>query len=54
MTDDLSRKIEQIWRMEIETYLEEYFFTQPEAATAFKWNNVKGRIGVKRSQKPVH
>jgi len=44
MIDDLSMKIEEIWRMEIETYLEEYFFSQPEAIVGFRWDKIKERV----------
>ena len=44
MVDDLPDKIEAIWRMEIETYLEEYFFSQPEVMSDFIWKSVKERI----------
>jgi len=44
MVHDLPDKIEQIWRMEIETYLEEYFFAQPETVNAFRWEKIRGKI----------
>lgn len=37
---DLPDQIQDIWRMEIEPYLEEYFFDQPEKADAFRWKEV--------------
>jgi len=37
-------KIEPIWRMEIEPYLEEYFFSQQEAVNKFRWERVKDRV----------
>ncbi|MFQ5787200.1 MAG: McrB family protein, partial [Thermodesulfobacteriota bacterium] len=37
---ELSEQIEDIWKMEIEPYLEEYFFDQPEKAEAFNWDNI--------------
>jgi len=46
MVENLARKIEHIWAMEIEPYLDEYFFSQPEAVHPFKWTTIKGRIGV--------
>ncbi|NLD38445.1 MAG: EVE domain-containing protein [Desulfatiglans sp.] len=46
MTDKLPEKLEHIWQMEIETYLEEYFFTQPETVAAFRWDVIHSRIGV--------
>jgi hypothetical protein len=30
--------------MEIEPYLEEYFFGQPEMAEVFRWTKVAGRV----------
>ena len=42
---DLTEQIEDIWRMEIEPYLEEYFFDQPEKASEFRWDKIKDKIG---------
>lgn len=30
--------------MEIEPYLEEYFFDQPEKLEEFRWQQVQGRV----------
>lgn len=37
---DLNIQLEDIWRMEIEPYLEEFFFDQPEKYKAFCWKMV--------------
>ncbi len=37
---DLAEQIEDVWRMEIEPYLEEYFFDQPDQVDAFRWEKV--------------
>jgi 5-methylcytosine-specific restriction enzyme B len=44
MADNLSDKIEHIWTMEIEPYLEEYFFSQPETVNSFRWAKIKERV----------
>jgi len=44
MRRDISEQIEDIWRMEIEPYLEEYFFDQPEKTNEFRWEKVKSDI----------
>ena len=44
MVENLMEVIEQIWTLEIEPYLEEYFFSQPEALNSFRWNTVKDKI----------
>ncbi|MFO8056562.1 MAG: AAA family ATPase, partial [bacterium] len=44
LLDDVTQHIEGIWRMEIEPYLEEYFFDQPDKAKNYKWEKVKERI----------
>ncbi len=46
MTDNLPEEIEDIWRMEVEPYLEEYFFDKQskEIIESFRWLNVKKRI----------
>ena len=41
---DLAGSIEDVWRMEIEPYLEEYFFDQPDKVDRFRWNHVSERI----------
>lgn len=41
---DLVDQIESIWRLEIEPYLEEYFFDQPKLVEQFRWNEVKKEI----------
>ncbi len=41
---DLHDHISDIWQMEIEPYLEEYFFDQPDKVRQFCWKNVAGRI----------
>jgi hypothetical protein len=44
LRDDLAEQIEDIWRMEIEPYLEEYFFDQQEKVNQFRWEKVKDKI----------
>jgi MoxR-like ATPase len=41
---DLHKTIQAIWRTEIEPYLEEYFYNQPEQVAAFRWSRVCGEI----------
>ena len=41
---DLSSHIEDIWRMEIEPYLEEYFFDQPDKVAAFHWPRIRDDV----------
>ena len=44
LREDLGTQIEDIWRMEIEPYLEEYFFDQPEKVEGLRWENIADRI----------
>lgn len=44
LRNDLEDQIEDIWRMEIEPYLEEYFFDQPAKVEEFRWVKVKGTV----------
>jgi len=44
LSKDLSENIEDIWRMEIEPYLEEYFFDQPDKVDEFRWKKVSKEI----------
>ena len=41
---DLATTLGAIWRTEIEPYLEEYFFDQPEQVDGFRWAQVRGVI----------
>ena len=43
--DDLATELPSIWQVEIEPYLEEFFFDQPEQMPAFRWPAVKARLG---------
>ena len=36
----LAAELADIWQMEIEPYLEEYFFSQPEQVRTFRWDTV--------------
>lgn len=40
----LEEEIKDIWRMEIEPYLEEYFFDRQEQVDEFRWDKVKHKI----------
>ena len=40
LCQDLTEQIENIWRMEIEPYLEEYFFDRPDTVDNFRWGEV--------------
>ncbi|MBX3011348.1 MAG: AAA family ATPase [Caldilineaceae bacterium] len=42
---DLATELPDIWQLEIEPYLEEYFFDQPDRVAAFRWAQVKGPFG---------
>ena len=44
LKEDLADQIEDIWRMEIEPYLEEYFFDQQDKTEAFRWEKVGKEI----------
>lgn len=41
LREKLPDEIADIWRMEIEPYLDEYFFDQPDKADAFRWERVQ-------------
>lgn len=41
---DLAAQIEDVWRMEIESYLEEYFFDQPDHLNDLRWEKVSGEL----------
>ena len=44
LTKSLKEELEDIWCMEIEPYLEEYFFNQPDKLDEFRWQKVKQQI----------
>ncbi|NEO32802.1 MAG: AAA domain-containing protein [Symploca sp. SIO3C6] len=44
LRDDLVDQIESIWQLEIEPYLEEYFFDQPSKVEQFRWHKVRKQI----------
>jgi 5-methylcytosine-specific restriction protein B len=44
LTSQLAAEVADIWQMEIEPYLEEYFFDQPAQVEAFRWEGVKQEI----------
>ena len=44
MQPNLADHLADIWRMEIEPYLEEYFFDRPDRVEAFRWPQVKADL----------
>ncbi len=46
LRDNLPQELESIWKMEIEPYLEEYFFDEPGKVAEFRWERVKEEIGI--------
>lgn len=44
LSPNIKEEIEDIWQMEIEPYIEELFFDQPDKAASFAWEKVKAEI----------
>ncbi len=44
LRDDLAQELEDIWKMEIEPYLDEYFFDQRGKVDAFRWDSIKAEV----------
>jgi len=44
LTEKLTEDIEDIWKMEIEPYLEEYFFDRLEKVDEFRWDKIKQQV----------
>lgn len=44
LVDDLENNIEDIWTMEIEPYLEEYFYDKPEKIKDFRWSEIENKL----------
>jgi hypothetical protein len=40
----LTSQLESIWRLEIEPYLEEYFFGQPDKVADFRWSKISHQL----------
>ena len=45
LTKTLAKDIQEIWQMEIEPYLEEYFFDDQAKMDEFIWENIKKKLG---------
>jgi 5-methylcytosine-specific restriction protein B len=45
LTKTLAEDIQDIWQMEIEPYLEEYFFDNQVKMDEFLWENIKNKVG---------
>jgi hypothetical protein len=43
---DLCETLPDIWQLEIEPYLAEYFFDQPDRLDEFRWRRVHGELGL--------
>jgi MoxR-like ATPase len=44
LRDDLASSLSDIWQMEIEPYLEEFFFDQPQKFDQFRWEVIRDDI----------
>lgn len=44
LTENLADELEDIWQMEIEPYLEEYFYDQLDKVDEFRWDNIKQQV----------
>lgn len=44
MRQELTDELEDIWRMEIEPYLEEYFFDRRDVFERFRWERILARV----------
>lgn len=43
---DLKDHLEDIWKMEIEPYLDEYFFDNRKSADKFRWESIRSALGL--------
>jgi 5-methylcytosine-specific restriction protein B len=44
LTENLAEELEDIWQMEIEPYLEEYFYDQLEKVDEFRWSKIEQQV----------
>ena len=54
LTKTLAEDIQAIWEMEIEPYLEEYFFDNLEKMDEFLWKNIKNKLGYGQSNAVIN
>ena len=54
LTKTLAEDIQDIWEMEIEPYLEEYFFDNLEKKDEFLWKNIKNKLGYGQSNAVIN
>ena len=45
LREDLKAEMEGIWKMEVEPYLDEYFFDNRKSADKFRWDSIRSSIG---------
>jgi 5-methylcytosine-specific restriction protein B len=46
LTPNLRDDIEDIWKMEIEPYLEEYFFNKLKEVDKFRWDKIENKLTI--------
>ena len=44
LTENLAEELEDIWQMEIEPYLEEYFYDQLDKVDEFRWDKIEQQV----------
>ena len=44
LSPNIEEDVADIWQMELEPYIEELFFDQPDKAASFEWNKIKAEI----------
>ncbi len=44
LRERLAEELEDVWQMEIEPYLEEYFFDQPQKVEHFRWTAIRQKV----------
>ncbi|MCA9935492.1 MAG: AAA family ATPase [Ardenticatenaceae bacterium] len=44
LSKSLAQDLPDIWRMEIEPYLEEYFYNQPDRVASYRWEHVQRHL----------
>jgi len=54
LTKTLGEDIQAIWEMEIEPYLEEYFFDNQAKMAEFLWENIKDKLGYGQSNAVIN
>jgi 5-methylcytosine-specific restriction protein B len=44
LSGELAENLEDIWRLEVEPYVEEYLFDDPAKVDSFRWDEIRQKV----------